>query len=86
MATIDEYLTTQSSRFEEELCEFLRIASVSADPERRGEIQRAAAWVAGQFRSLGFTTEIVPTTGHPLVLAESPPVAGAPDSAGLRSL
>ncbi|MGO8690917.1 MAG: dipeptidase [Thermoguttaceae bacterium] len=78
MATIDEYLTTQSSRFEEELCEFLRIASVSADPQRRGEIQRAAAWVADQFHRLGFTAEIVPTVGHPLVYAESPRVAGAP--------
>ncbi len=78
MPTIDEYLTAQSSRFEEELCEFLRIASVSADPERRAEIQRAAAWVADQFRRLGFAAEIVPTAGHPLVYAESPPVAGAP--------
>ena len=78
MPTMDEYLTAESSRFEEELCEFLRIASVSADPERRPEIQRAAAWVADQFRRLGFATEIVPTAGHPLVMAESPRVAGAP--------
>ncbi len=78
MPTIDEYLAAQAPRFEEELCEFLRIASVSADPERKPEMQRAATWVADQFRRLGFTTEVVPTVGHPLVLAASPPLAGAP--------
>ena len=30
-------------------------------------MQRAATWVADQFRRLGFTAEIVPTGGHPLV-------------------
>ncbi len=78
MSTLDEYLVAQGPRFEEELCDFLRIASVSADPARQPEIQRAAAWVAGQFRQLGFATELIPTAGHPLVYAESPPVAGVP--------
>jgi succinyl-diaminopimelate desuccinylase len=77
MPTIDEYLAAQAPRFEDELCEFLRIASVSADPARQPEIQRAAAWVADQFRSLGFAAEVVPTTGHPLVYAASPKTPGA---------
>ncbi len=34
--------------------------------------------MADQFHRLGFTAEIVPTAGHPLVYAESPRVAGAP--------
>ncbi|MGA2033635.1 MAG: dipeptidase [Thermoguttaceae bacterium] len=78
MTSIGDYLQTHAARFEEELCEFVRIPSVSADPARRGDIDRAAQWVAEQFRRLGLSVEIVPTAGHPLVYAESPPVAGAP--------
>lgn len=78
MSNIDRYLETEAERFEEELCELLRIPSVSADPERRADARRAADWVAGQFRRLEFSTEVIETSGHPLVYAESPPVAEAP--------
>ena len=43
--------------FEDDLCELLRIPSVSADTARRGDVARAADWVLGQFHSLGLKTE-----------------------------
>jgi len=77
MSSIDQYLQSQAERFEEELCQLLRIPSVSADPDHRNDVCRAADWVAEQLRRLGFSTEVIPTPGHPLVYAQSPPVAGA---------
>jgi acetylornithine deacetylase/succinyl-diaminopimelate desuccinylase-like protein len=76
--SIDAYLEAQTAAFEDDLCELLRIASVSADSAFRGEVRRAASWVAGQFRSLGLATEVFETPGHPIVFAESPKVPGAP--------
>jgi acetylornithine deacetylase/succinyl-diaminopimelate desuccinylase-like protein len=62
-----------------ELCDFLRIPSVSAKSEHKPDIERAAAWVAGNLRSAGFkTVEIVPTNLNPLVYAESLEVPGKP--------
>ncbi|MEN6449734.1 MAG: dipeptidase [Thermoguttaceae bacterium] len=78
MSAIDQYLDSHAARFEEELCEFLRIPSVSADPSHRQDMHRSADWVADQFRRLHFTTEIIPTAGHPMVYAQSPKVEGAP--------
>jgi acetylornithine deacetylase/succinyl-diaminopimelate desuccinylase-like protein len=78
MPAIDQYLEKNAARFEEELCEFLRIPSVSADPARRGDMQRTAEWVAEKFRGMKLATEIIPTAGHPMVYAESPDVPGAP--------
>jgi succinyl-diaminopimelate desuccinylase len=78
MSAIDQYLETHAARFEEELCDFLRIPSVSADPKHQGDMQRAAEWVADQFRHMRFAAEVIPTSGHPLVYAESPNVPGAP--------
>jgi succinyl-diaminopimelate desuccinylase len=75
---IDRFLETEADRFEAELCELLKIPSISADPECRKDVARAGEWVAEQFRGLGFATELVPTAGHPLVYAESPAVSGAP--------
>ena len=78
MSAIDQYLESHAARFEEELCELLRIPSVSADPKHKADMHRAADWVADRFRQMRFTAEVIPTSGHPLVYAESPAVPGAP--------
>lgn len=78
MASIDDYLQQNRDAFERDLCELLRIPSVSANSANRGDVRRAAEWVAGQFRNLKLKTELIETAGNPIVYAESPPVAGAP--------
>ncbi len=78
MATLDEYLDQNGPRFEEELCQLLRIPSVSAMSTHKQDIRSAATWVLKQFQSLGFDAELIETAGHPIVYAESPPVPGAP--------
>ena len=75
---IDTYLETHRQAFESDLMELLRIASVSADSRRAGDVRRAAQWMLAQFKLLGLRTELIETAGHPLVYAESPPVPGAP--------
>src|SRR2546427_11884133 len=62
-----------------ELCEFLRIPSVSAKSEHKPDIERGARWVADNLRAAGFkTVEIIPTSLHPLVYAESLEALGRP--------
>ena len=62
-----------------ELCEFLRIPSVSAKSEHKPDVERACRWVADHFRAAGFrTVEMVPTNLHPLVYAESLEAPGKP--------
>lgn len=77
-ASIDAWIESQRQSLVNELCELLRIPSVSADPAHRDDLVRAADWVAERFHRMGFAAEIIPTAGHPLVYAESPPVPGAP--------
>jgi len=62
----------------EQLKTFLRIPSVSSDPERRGEVQRAAAWVADRLRGLGCRVEVLETPGHPIVYGEWTGAPGRP--------
>ncbi len=78
MTQIANFLAAHRDAFEQDLCQLLRIPSVSADSRHQGDVQQAADWVAGQFRELGLTTEVIKTAKHPLVYAESPPVPGKP--------
>ena len=75
---LDAYLEQHKTRFEQELCELLRIPSVSAVGAHKADVRKAAEWLADQFRNLRLTVELVETPGHPIVYAESPPVDGAP--------
>jgi acetylornithine deacetylase/succinyl-diaminopimelate desuccinylase-like protein len=78
MEAIDRYLEEHRAAFEEDLKAFLRIPSVSAQKSHQPDVRRAAEWLADQFRPLGFRAEILPTRGHPLVLAEWRQAPGKP--------
>src|SRR3954465_9635665 len=78
MDAVKTYIQSHRQAFESDLAELLRIASVSADSRQRAETKRAADWVASQFKQIGLATELIPTNGHPLIYAESPPVPGKP--------
>lgn len=62
-------LAERKDALEQELVELLAMSSVSTEPERRGEIQRTAEWVADRLRRAGVPeVKIVDTPGHPSVL------------------
>jgi acetylornithine deacetylase/succinyl-diaminopimelate desuccinylase-like protein len=56
----------------EELFQWLRIPSVSADPAHAGDVRRAGEWVCDFVREAGGQAELVPTGTHPLALGEIP--------------
>lgn len=66
----------------DELAQFLRIPSISADPEHAGDVIRAGEWVRDLIRGAGGTSEIVDWHGQPLAVGEIPASSGAggPDS------
>ena len=76
---LTEFIETRRDQHLAELCEFLRIPSVSAKSEHKPDIERAARWVADKLQSAGFkTVQIVSTSLHPLVYAESLEAPGKP--------
>src|SRR6516165_2980359 len=76
---LTEFIEGRQEQHLSELCDFLRIPSVSAKTEHKPDIERAARWVADHLRAAGFkTVEIIPTNLHPLVYAESLEAQGKP--------
>jgi acetylornithine deacetylase/succinyl-diaminopimelate desuccinylase-like protein len=71
MIRAHDYARQNTTRFQQQLKELLRIPSISTSPEHRADVQRAAEWIAADMRRIGFTTvEIIPTRWHPVVYAE----------------
>lgn len=71
MAAYQSYLETHQDRFLTELLEFLRIPSISALPERAGDVTRAGEWVAQRLTAAGVeNVTVMPTEGHPVVYGD----------------
>ena len=49
--------------------ELLRIPSVSAQPKHAADCNDAAEWLRAELASIGFDAQVLPTAGHPVVLA-----------------
>ena len=73
-----ESLAASHSRHRDELVDWLRIPSVSSDSRRVGEVREACDWVCQKFAKAGLAVETIPTDGHPMVIAQTPAVDGAP--------
>jgi acetylornithine deacetylase/succinyl-diaminopimelate desuccinylase-like protein len=54
----------------DELAEFLRIPSISADPAHADDVRRAGAWVCDLIRAAGGECEVVDWHGQPLAIGE----------------
>src|SRR6202023_1896075 len=68
---LDAYCAANQQRHVDELIEFLRIPSISADPDHAADVRRNAEYLAAAARSAGFQqTAIIETSGHPAVYAE----------------
>ena len=65
------YAESNNQRFLTELEEFLKIPSISTDPDHKEDMERAANWIADQFDNLDLDRiEIFKTEGHPVVYGE----------------
>jgi len=66
-----EYITSNQDRFLEELFQWLRIPSVSADSRHKDDVRRAAEFLKEKFTAAGADkVEICETKGYPIVYAE----------------
>src|SRR5690349_15939378 len=54
----------------DELAEFLRIPSISADPERAADVANAGEWVCELIRQAGGEAELLDWNGKPLAVGE----------------
>jgi len=65
------HLAENTSRYLDELLDFLRIPSISSLPEHAADVKRAAGWVAERMKAAGIEdVRILSTEGHPVVYGQ----------------
>ncbi|MEO8197308.1 MAG: M20/M25/M40 family metallo-hydrolase, partial [Thermoanaerobaculia bacterium] len=60
----------EQGRYLAELKEYLRIPSISTDPDYKKDVERCADWLKAKLEAAGLSAEKIATDGHPLVYAE----------------
>jgi acetylornithine deacetylase/succinyl-diaminopimelate desuccinylase-like protein len=65
-------------RFEDRLGHMVEIPTISMDPARKADIERGARAAAELLQECGARSEVVPTSGNPVVVGEFAARAGAP--------
>ena len=63
-------IDSEKERYLEELKDYIRIPSISTDPDFKADVLRASEFLVGKLREAGLQTEKIDTAGHPLVYAE----------------
>ncbi|MCK6457820.1 MAG: dipeptidase [Phycisphaerae bacterium] len=72
------YLDANRDTFRDNLLQFLRIPSISAQPAHAADVRRAAEWLRNRAQRAGLHAEILETAGHPAVFAAGPQSPGRP--------
>ncbi|OKK06339.1 peptidase M20 [Streptomyces sp. CB03234] len=71
--TVRGYIEQHRAAFLDDLAEWLRIPSVSAQPAHAPDVRRSAEWLAAKLKQTGFpVAEVWETEGAPAVFAEWP--------------
>lgn len=71
MASPEQFLEETREQGLRELEDFLRIPSISSQPERDDDVRRAAAHLTEQYKRIGLEhAEVIETSGHPVVYAD----------------
>lgn len=71
MTSPREYAQQHAEDFRKQLYELIRIPSISTEPDRKGDVRRAAEWIAAELRRIGANNvELLETGGHPVVYGD----------------
>ena len=73
MQAVIDYLKEHEGRSVEELCDYVRFPSVSAQPQHRQDLRACAEWVVKHCQAIGLEARLCPTRCHPIVIAKTPP-------------
>ena len=71
-------IDAEKESYLEELKDYIRIPSISTDPDYKDEVLRASDFLVGKLREAGLQAERIETAGHPLVYAEWMGAPGKP--------
>ena len=71
MEKVFAYLAANDGKFVEQLADYVRFPSVSAQPQHAKDMNACAEWLLAQCRRIGLDAELHATAGHPILVAKT---------------
>jgi acetylornithine deacetylase/succinyl-diaminopimelate desuccinylase-like protein len=71
MQPVLEYLKSNETWFVQELCDYLRYPSVSAQPQHKQDLIACADWLHAHCQGIGLNAQLYETPGNPILLAKT---------------
>jgi len=71
MEEVIRFLRNNQERFIQELCEYLKFPSVSAQSEHNADTAACADWIAEHCKKTGLAVKVYKTKTHPIVIAKT---------------
>ena len=71
MEEVIRFLRNNQERFIQELCEYLKFPSVSAQSEHNADTAACADWIAEHCKKIGLAVKVYKTKTHPIVIAKT---------------
>lgn len=72
MNAVIDYLKQNQPRFIDELCQYVRFPSVSAQPKHVPDMKACGEWLVKHCTAMGLEASVRATEGHPIVVAKTP--------------
>jgi acetylornithine deacetylase/succinyl-diaminopimelate desuccinylase-like protein len=72
MQAVIDYLKQNEARYLNELCDYVRFPSVSAQPQHAADMKTCAEWLVKHCQQIGLQARLCPTQGNPIVVAKTP--------------
>src|SRR5215207_9814828 len=77
MQPVLDYLDRNNQRFLQDLCDYVKFPSISAQPNHKKDLEKCAQWVVAHCKKIGLEAKLVPTAGNPVVVAKTPRSKGS---------
>ncbi|MFN7141309.1 MAG: dipeptidase [Limisphaerales bacterium] len=77
MQPVLDYLAKNKERFLQDLCDYVRFPSISAQLHHKKDLEKCAQWVVDHCKKIGLEARLVPTAGNPVVVAKTPRTKGS---------
>jgi len=71
MQPVLDFLKKNEEWFVQELCDYVRFPSVSAQPQHKQDLIGCAEWLYAHCESIGLNAELFETPGNPIVIAKT---------------
>jgi len=71
MQPVLDFLKKNEEWFVQELCDYIRYPSISAQPEHKEDLVQCARWLCAHCEGIGLNAEVFETPGNPIVIART---------------